>query len=102
MEVSTIHWFIKRLADLVTAFPDLVYRLTREMVSRFGAAVADFRTSLAGCGEHFTNLAMTLQRLGGEYREKGLGLFEDLLEIGVSEAETTLAEIDRRTAGPPR
>jgi len=102
MEVSTIYRFVKRLPDVVTAFPDLVYRLTREMVRRFGVAIADFRTHLAGCGEHLTDLAMTLQRLGGEYREKGLVLFEDLLEIGVREAKTTLVEIDRRTAGLPR
>jgi hypothetical protein len=43
-----------------------------------------------------TDIAQTLQRLGGEWRAKGLALFEELLDSGVPHAQKLLQELDNR------
>ena len=45
-------------------------------------------------------MALTFQRLDGEYRAKGLELFERLFDIGVNDAFMTLQELDRRMLNP--
>jgi hypothetical protein len=58
--------------------------------------------ALAASAGAFVNIALTLQRLGDEFREKGLGLFEQLLEIGLHDAHTAIYELDKRPMNIPR
>lgn len=93
--------FVEQLQDLVTAEPELAHALAEAVVRVRGAEMADYRTSMVPATAHLTNLALTLQRLGGTHRANGLHLFEALLDLGVQDAQAALNEIDRRPLGSP-
>ncbi len=101
LKVRADHWLVEYLEELVKFEPDLVHQVCSRVVSLHGSAIGDFRTSLATCASSITNIAITLQRLGTEFREKGLALFEDLIANGVPEAQATLLELDRRPVSLP-
>jgi hypothetical protein len=86
----------------------LVFRLCDTIVGVRGAELTSIQYALSTSAPHIVNIALTLQRLGGEYRSKGLDLFERLLLLGVDDAQIAMKEVDKRLesivrqAIPPR
>jgi hypothetical protein len=89
-------FLVERLEDILSAETELVYDFCRELVRLRADELTSIRTGFAADTSHLTNIAMTLQRLGGDYRKKGLDLFEMLLDLGVHDAQATLQELDKR------
>lgn len=90
------NFLVERLEDILAAEPELAYNFCRELVLILGDERATVRTALDASTSHLTNIALTLQRFGGDYRTKGLDLFETLLDLGVHDAQATLQELDKR------
>jgi hypothetical protein len=89
-------FLVQRLEGLATAERERVHRIGSEIVRLRGDEVSGIRGSFMLAAPYLTNIAITLQRTGGEYREKGLQLFEQLLVLGVPDAQSLLDELDRR------
>ncbi|MHB8901866.1 MAG: hypothetical protein ACYC6Y_24180 [Thermoguttaceae bacterium] len=102
LAVTPNYYFVEQLEDLVESDPDLVHRICQSMVALRGNDLGNIQTSAFASASHITNIALTLQRIGGEYREKGLTLFESLMVLGVSDAQAALDELDRRTRDAAR
>ena len=102
LSVTTDNFLVKKLEDLVESHRDLVYRICQGMVRFRGSDLVNIQTSLVMSAPHLKNISLTLQRTGGEYREKGLGLFESLLVLGVNDVQAALDELDRRPRNVPR
>ena len=100
--VASDHFFAEKLEDLVESDRDLIYRICQEMVRLRGSDLADIQMPFFESASHITNIGLTLQRIGGEYREKGLELFESLLVLGVDDAQNALNELDRRARSTRR
>lgn len=95
-------FFVEHLEQLLSIWPDLIVSLCRELVQRRSADLASIQSGLSAGTPQLTNIALTLQRLGGEYRQQGLDLFEQLLDVGIHEAQAALNELDKRlrSSGP--
>jgi len=93
---TEVSFLVERLEDILSAETELVHDFCRELVRILTDERATVRTALDANTSHLTNIALTLQRLGGDYRKKGLDLFEMLLELGVQDAQATLQELDKR------
>jgi glycosyltransferase involved in cell wall biosynthesis len=89
-------WFAERLQQLLPAGAELVADIALAL-ARAAPAPTDY---LLRHGSELVDLATTLQRLGSPVREKGLDLFEVLLEHQAYGARALLAEIDPQ--GEPR
>ena len=72
------------------------------MVSVRGEDLASQRTTFTSAAPYLTNIAITLQRMGGEFRSKGLELFERLLVLSVYDAQIALQALDHRPLQIPR
>jgi hypothetical protein len=94
-------YFVEQLSDVLSAYPDLVYDICRELVTLRSDDLKSMRTGFSANTGHLTNVALTFQRLGGQYRAKGLDLFEQLLDIGVHDAQAALNELDKRPISYP-
>ncbi|MBI5051036.1 MAG: hypothetical protein HZC11_09270, partial [Nitrospirae bacterium] len=96
-------YLIEHLEDLLTTDPERVYCVCNAFVTQHGKELSNISHRFTICTENLINIALTLQRLDG-YREKGLDLFERLLELDIWNARQTLLEIDRRLnqTPPPR
>jgi hypothetical protein len=91
--------FVERLQELLPAGADLVADITLALA---GSAAQERGDYLLSHGSELVDLATTLQRLGSPVREKGLDLFETLLEHQAYGAKALLAEIDpERTPRTP-
>ena len=86
----------ERLASLMDDYPVLVARVAKRLVAAWRNELADGRTHTAMAAQPLVDLAVNLHRLGGETREIGIELFEELLEIDALEARQTRDEIDNR------
>jgi hypothetical protein len=73
-----------------------VFDLCRELVRLRADELTSLRSGFAANTSSLTNIALTLQRVGGDYRRKGLDLFEMLLDLGVQDAQAALQELDKR------
>lgn len=93
---------VEHLECLLPGERELVFGVSRELVRLRGQELISIQTSFATSAPHLTNIALTLQRIGGEYRDKGLELFEQLLMLGVQDAQAVLNELDRRPGGAVR
>jgi hypothetical protein len=93
-------FFAERLEDLLSTYPDVVYDLCMDVARLWEHEIGSPRVGFASATAHFTNMALTFQRLDGAYRAKGLDLFERLLDIGVHDAFMTLQELDKRILNP--
>ncbi|MDR6772679.1 hypothetical protein [Azospirillum sp. BE72] len=89
-------FFIQALASLLPNEADLVARLARLGAERWAGPLADIRTSMAATAPELVDVALTLHRLGGPLRQRGLELFETMLDLGAYGSRDALAEIDRR------
>jgi hypothetical protein len=103
---QSMTYLFERLQTLLPHEALTVGRIALVMVANLGEELADLRTSSALDAPGLIDLAITLHRLGGETRELGTRLFEDLLRIDAYTAHSTLDEIDNRlrnrAAGPRR
>ena len=86
----------EQLASLMDDYPVLVARVANRLVTAWRKELADIRTSTAMAAQPLVDLSVNLHRLGGETREMGIELFEELLEIDAFEARQTRDEIDNR------
>ncbi len=88
---------VDALAEHLPYAPDLVCTVAEVLVAQCGSDFGDIRTARAADAPALTEIAVTLHRMPG-FREKGLALFEALLDLQVSAAAEIVLEIDRRTA----
>ena len=95
-ETSHVEHLVERLADYLPRHPELVLQLSLAILQKRGAEVSSIQYALAASTGAFVEIALTLQRLGGEWRSRGLELFEQLLELGVSDAVNAVHELDKR------
>jgi hypothetical protein len=89
-------FFAQRLEDVLSTYPDLVFDLCMDVARLWAEDLGSPRVGFADSTAHFTNMALTFQRLDGPYRAKGLDLFERLLDSGVHDAFVALHELDKR------
>ncbi|OEU65679.1 MAG: hypothetical protein BBJ57_01575, partial [Desulfobacterales bacterium PC51MH44] len=93
---SSSDFLIDRLRDILPPNPELVARVAEVITGLLGDKLADISTSFAASAPDLVNIALTLQRYEGVLREKGLTLFERLLELDVYGARDALTELDCR------
>lgn len=89
-------FIVERLQDLLPLEPDRVYSICKTMLQHNGSDLSNISTSFSAAAPEMINIALTLQRLGGDYRKYGLELFEKLLELNAYGAKDTLMELDHR------
>lgn len=89
-------FIVERLQDLLPLEPDRVYSICKTMLQHNGFELSNISTSFSAAAPEMINIALTLQRLGGDYRKYGLALFEKLLEVNAYGAKDTLMELDHR------
>jgi hypothetical protein len=95
--------FMEVLRDLLPSAADIVASTALSVV-KFTATQQD-RTYTLSQSSELIDIAMTLQRLGPRYRERGLDLFEFLLAQNAYGARDVLDELDptsRRSVHGPR
>ena len=61
-----------------------------------GADLQSFQHRVYMASPALIDIALRLQRRGGDYRPRGMTLFEELLDLGVSEAVSLAASNDLR------
>ena len=86
----------EQLASLMDDYPALVARVAKRLVAAWRNELAYVHTHTAMAAQPLVDLAVNLHRLGGETREIGIELFEELLEIDAYGARQTRDEIDNR------
>ena len=104
LRASEHSFLIECLIGIVHADPERVYAICGLLVEHFGREMADMRTSWPHSAGKLTDIALTLQRISS-HRDKGLDLFERLLDLNVYGVKDTLLELDRRpseTRSQPR
>jgi hypothetical protein len=89
-------YFIEQVRKLLPAGAELVADVALAITNE--AARQPASGYFLSHGEELVDIAMTLQRLGSPAREKGLDLFETLLERGAYGAQEVLATLD--SGGP--
>lgn len=95
LEKGHEHFLVEALSTAVEWRPELVWGICSRIVAMAGTQLGDHRTSWPLESEHLVGIALTLHRLAG-YQEKGLALYEDMLELEAHGAKDALRDIDRR------
>jgi hypothetical protein len=90
--------FFDHLLDAFIVDPELVCRISEEAVRRRGGEIGSVQHKLFMAGSALIDISLRLQRSGGEYRRRGMELFEALLDLGVSEAVNVARSNDHRLA----
>ena len=88
--------FFEHLLDALVVDAELVCRISEQAVRLFGADLQSIRTRVSMASPALIDIALRLQRRGGDYRPRGMTLFEELLDLGVSEAVSLAASNDLR------
>ncbi|QDT94579.1 ATP-binding protein [Gimesia aquarii] len=94
--VSVYH-FAEMLELFITSEPELVLKLSNLLLDHLelnpkNESSRDYYLS----DPALTSIAMTLQRMGSDFRSAGLDLFERLLRLGFSSTVQTMNELDNR------
>jgi len=89
-------YLIEALENMVIIDPDRVYQICSAIVDKLGKKLTNIAQSSAIWSENLINIALALNRLDMPHRERGLELFEKLLNLGVWRVRETLLELDRR------
>jgi hypothetical protein len=89
-------YLVEHLTYLITEERELVYDICDQMVASRGNELVSPGSNFAASAPHLTNIAITLQRMGGAFRAKGLELFERLLVLSVYDAQAALNSLDHR------
>lgn len=95
-DLSSPEYLVERLQSLLPAEASTVAAIAANVVNSFSEQLGDLKTGVATCAPQLTDIALTLHRMPGELRLKGLELFEALVTIRAYGATETLAEIDGR------
>ncbi len=95
LEKGHEHFLVEALSTAVEWRPDLVWGICSRIVAMAGTQLGDRRTRWPLESEHLVGIALTLHRLTG-YLEKGLALYEAMLELEAHGAKDALRDIDRR------
>lgn len=91
-------WLVDSLREVLPSGADLIADVMLAMVSVF--AKTEQLGHFFSEGPELVDIALTLQRLGGTTRKKGLDLFEMLLEYDVYGVRAMLTELDAHTPAP--
>lgn len=89
-------FIIERIQDMLHGNPDLVFRICKALLDLSGDKLANISTSFSIHAPELIDIALTLQRYEGKYRQQGLELFERLLKLEAYGARDALIEIDSR------
>ncbi len=92
---------IERIEGLLHGEPDLVHDLCAAFIRVWGDELSSIRFGASVCVGQLLNISLTLQRLGDQQRDRGLALFEQLLDLGVHDAQSLLNELDCRPLNLP-
>ncbi len=95
LEKGHEHFLGEALSASVEWRPDLVWGICDRIVAMAGTQLGDIRTRWPLESEQLVGIALTLHRLPG-YQEKGLALYEQMLEMDAYGAKDALRDIDRR------
>ena len=90
--------FFDHLLDAFIVDPEIVCRISEEAVRRRGAEIGSVQHKLFMASSALIDISLRLQRSGGDYRRRGMELFENLLDLGVSEAINVALSNDHRLA----
>ena len=78
--------FFDHLLDVFVVDAELVCRISEEAVYRRGADLQSARHGFHMANAALIDVSLRLQRSGGDYRRRGMELFEALLDLGAGEA----------------
>jgi nucleoside phosphorylase len=92
-------FIVDRLQTLLPDGAELVGNIASALVATWKGELGDIRTASAGNAAELVDISITLHRLGPATRERGIDLFEDLLEVNAYTAQETLHQIDNRFRG---
>ena len=96
VRVDVDQLFFDHLLDAFIVDPELVCRISEEAVRRRGAEFGSIQHKLFLASSALIDISLRLQRSGGDYRRRGLELFENLLDLGVAEAVNMARSNDHR------
>lgn len=88
------HNLLQTLVDLVSKLPDEVADAADAIIRHAGRDLGDIQTRSAGDAHELIQVAVGLQSLGGQWRARGLDLFEALLKVEAYEVENVLVDLD--------
>jgi hypothetical protein len=88
--------FLDQLLNLFTTDTELVCRISEEAIRRRGPELESMRWRLQMAGSALVDISLRLQRSGCPYRDRGLQMFESLLDLNVIEAASAVRVNDRR------
>ncbi len=92
--------FFEHLLDAFVIDTELVCTLSERAVQLLGTGLQSAHRGVYLASPALIDVALRLQRGGGDFRRRGIELFEALLDLGVSEAVSVAASNDLRlTAG---
>jgi len=94
LAVDTHGWLAKRLVRLLNIETELICSIAEQLVA--AGSMDSRRTDLSMCEDELIDISLRLQRAGGQWRVRGLNLFESILGLGLPKAERVLADSDRR------
>ena len=95
-ERSEGRFITRSITKLTRLLPDKVYKASQQMINGAGKDLGDIRTSAAADAPELVTIAITLHNLGASYQNKGLNLFEKLLELNAYKADEVLYAVDSR------
>lgn len=90
--------FFDHLLDQFNATTELVCRISEEAVRLRGAELQQARFGFYLAGSALIDISLRLQRNGGEFRRRGMEVFEKLLDLGVTDAIDIARSTDHRLA----
>ena len=90
--------FFDHLLDAFVVDVELVCRISEEAVHRRGAELQSVQHAFYMANTALIDVSLRLQRSGGDYRRRGMQLFEALLDLGVAEAVNIARRNDLRLA----
>jgi hypothetical protein len=90
--------FFDHLLDAFVIDVELVCRISEEAVRRRGIELQSVQGGFYMASSALIDVSLRLQRSGGDYRRRGMELFEALLDLGVAEAVSVARSNDLRLA----
>jgi len=86
-----------KLEEIIDLDPETCLTVSEILVEKYKTRLADITTSLPFAAEHIINMALTVQRFL-PFRDRGLILFENLLEMNIAEARKAADLLNERPA----
>lgn len=84
-----------KLEEIVDLDPATCLTVSEKLVEKYKSRLADVTTSLPFAAEHIINMALTVQRIL-PFRDRGLIVFETLLELNITEARKAAELLNER------